>query len=127
MKMKYEEFIKRVKEKINAGDILKNPKKGTSKIMRYTNKDNQESIKIVYKKPNSKIYVSLKDLYNSFNGKGGKVTSTDLKEGNPHIFDSSKGGHSCNCSFLFMILEKIGIINKIEGKGVKGDPFFIKL
>ena len=41
-------------------------------------------------------------------------------------FDSSKKGHSCNCTFLFFIADKLGLLkNGISGKGVRGNPFYV--
>jgi hypothetical protein len=67
------------------------------------------------------------DAYARF--KGGQMSSSDLKKIKPAVFDSQArpAGHSCNCTFLFMVLKEIGLITRIQGNGVSGNPFFVVL
>ncbi|MEZ5825462.1 MAG: hypothetical protein R3C97_12225 [Geminicoccaceae bacterium] len=60
-----------------------------------------------------------------WNGK--RVTSADLRRWRPDVFDSSRGGHSCNTTFLFMILQKAGLASEIRGAGKAGSPFWIDI
>jgi hypothetical protein len=60
-----------------------------------------------------------------FSGRG--VSSSDLKSLSPSVFDSSQNGHSCHCTFLFMALRQMGIVNEIWGKGRPGKPFGVTL
>ena len=69
--------------------------------------------------------VTLYAAYTTFRGK--TVSSTDLREYAPQVFDSKRSGHSCNCTLLFMVLKMIGAITTIEGKGVRGNPFRVTI
>ena len=116
--MKYWEFYQRLVSSLPVGTVLRNPGRGTSEIVSYT--DTQ----IVYKRGNSRIYVSIMDLYDAYERFRGKtVNSTGLRNYAPQVFDSTMGGHSCNCTFLFMVLRAIGTIARIEGEGKRGSPF----
>ncbi len=118
------EFENQVKKSFPVGLSVDNPGGGTSKISGYT-KD-----KISYIRGASRMYVALKDLYDAYsNFKGQRVTSRELKEFAPHIFDSSArpAGHSCNCTLLFLILNKLTLSSKIQGRGVRGNPFYVNI
>lgn len=122
--MDFDTFKKKVKDKIPVNKELDNPGGGTSIIMSYS--DNR----ISYKRRNSTFYVSLHDLFDSYsNFTGQKVTSNDLRSYAPSVYDreAHPSGHGCNCTFLFMVLEYIGIVDKTHGKGVKGNPFFVNI
>jgi hypothetical protein len=118
------EFEKAIKEHIQPGLILKNPGDGTSTIKGYT--DN----KVSYLRGNSTIYVALDDLYKAYSRfRGQRVTSSDLRTFAPHVFDSNArpAGHSCNCTFLFLILGRLNLAGQIEGRGISGDPFAVEI
>lgn len=122
--MDFSEFKQKVYVSIPKGAILDNPGGGTSIIMSYS------SEAVSYLRGNSTIYVSLRDLFDGYiQFKGGHMSSKDLKAVNPRVFDSqaSPAGHSCNCTFLFILLQKIGVVTHIQGRGVKGNPFFVIL
>jgi len=97
---------------------FQNPGDGTSKIISHSN------TAIYYQRGKSPIsigYEALFDVWNIFQGK--LVNSTELRDHNPSVFDSNKNGHSCNCTFLFLIFEAAGLVDEIEGKGVRGNPY----
>lgn len=122
--MNYMDFKQRVKASIPQGTILVNPGGGTSTIVSYSTES------VTYRRGNSEITVSFHDLFNVMEKfKGGRMSSSDLKRAKPSVFDSSArpAGHSCNCTFLFMVLKEIGIVKHISGRGVSGDPFFVVL
>ena len=120
--MNFETFRLLVKGSIPVGTVLQNPGGGTSIIVSYS--DNG----ISYKRRKSTIYVSFCDLFDAYSRfKGKKVSSSDLKSYAPSIYDSEEGGHDCNCSFLFMVLCRLPLVVGIEGKGVKGSPFFVNI
>ena len=122
--MDFSEFKQRISESMPIGTILDNPGGGTSTILSYP------SEAVSYRRRNSTMYVSLRDLFDGYmRFKGGQMSSNDLKEINPSVFDSQArpSGHSCNCTFLFMVLQKIGVVTHIQGHGVRGDPFFVDL
>lgn len=120
--MKYQEFYLQTISKLPVGTTLQNPGGGTSKITKYTNTH------MVYKRGRSDIRVSMADLhaaYRTFLGK--TVSSTDLREYAPRVFDSKRSGHSCNCTLLFMVLDEIGIVSTIDGDGKSGNPFRVTI
>jgi len=122
--MDFSEFKQRVHESIPKGTILDNPGGGTSTILSYP------PDAVSYRRGNSTMYVSLRDLFDGYvRFKGGHMSSSDLKVINPSVFDSQArpAGHSCNCTFLFMLLQKIGVVTHIQGCGVRGNPFFVDL
>lgn len=120
--MEYQEFYNRTISVLSVGTVLQNPGGGTTEIIAYTGNN------ITYKRGNSKIRVSMIDLYGAYNSFCGKtVSSSDLRKHAPRVFDSKKSGHSCNCTTLFMILRAIGIIATIEGKGKRGNPFRVTI
>lgn len=53
------------------------------------------------------------------------MTSRDLRDYAPQLFDSSArpAGHSCNCTFLFMVLTKLVLTDGIRGEGKAYRPF----
>jgi len=122
--MEFPEFKQRMHTSIPVETVLKNPGGGTSIILSYP------SDGVRYKRGNSTIHVSLRDLFDGYTRvKTGQLSSNDLKQANPPVFDSQArpAGHSCNCTFLFMALQKMGIVSQIYGRGVRGDPFYVVL
>ena len=77
----------------------------------------------------SKIKINVDDIADAVDlFKGKNCTSMDLREWRPSIFDSKHNGHSCNCTFLFMLWKNADLIEgNIYGQGVKGKPFFVRL
>jgi hypothetical protein len=43
------------------------------------------------------------------------------------VFPNPAGGHSCNCTMLFILLKAIGAVDRIQGEGVRGDPFWVTI
>jgi len=106
---------------IKVGDVFDNPGGGTSTV------DVVANDHISYIRGNSRIILPLdifNEVINAFAGQ--KCTTADLREYNAKVFDSKKGGHSCNCTFLFSLAEKMGLINgDTFGGGKRNDPFFV--
>ena len=122
--MDFSEFKEMLFASIPVKTVLKNPGGGTSIILSYSSEG------VSYKRGNSTIYVSIRALFDGYaKHKSGQFSSNDLKEANPSVFDSQArpAGHSCNCTFLFMVLQKLGIVTSIHGRGVRGDPFYVIL
>jgi len=118
--MNLDMFITKLKNKIIPNQIFENPKKGTSVIVKIT----KDIIK--YKRENSFISIpilSIFEVYNSF--KGTKCTSSDLKLYKPKLF--SKAGHSCNCTFTFLVLKELNLCDEILGKGVRNSPYYVNI
>ncbi len=88
----------------------------------------QPTLRRTYIRGKSTIYVSFKDLFDAFKHfRGARVTSSDLQQFRPWVFDSSavKPGHSCNCTFLFLVCERLGLSSRIRGRGVRGNPYYV--
>jgi hypothetical protein len=120
--MRYSDFRHKVVEALPVGTVLVNPGGGTSTIVSHTEHN------IAYQRGKSKIYVAYRDLYDAYDRfRGGTMDSPTLRGHNPHVFDSKHSGHSCNCTFLFMVLKVIGVVDRIEGAGKRGDPFRVAL
>jgi hypothetical protein len=106
------------------GTVLDNPGRGTSSVLSYS------SAGITYLRGRSKIYVAFADLFAAYSRfKGDRVSATDLKAFSPPVFDS-KGtppGHSCNCTFLFLLLQNLGLASSTHGRGVRGDPYCVDI
>jgi hypothetical protein len=120
--MEFNQFDQNFRSILSEGRILQNPGGGDSTIVSYT------LTQLIYRRGNSKIYISIADLFKAYKEFSGKtVSSTDLKKYAPKIFDSTKSGHSCNCTLFFMALKAMGVITRIEGAGKSGNPFRVKL
>lgn len=118
------QFISSVTANCPVGAVFKNPGGGTSTIKSVTQNN------ICYERGNSSITVSLLDLFNTyFHYKGKQVSCSDLKQYCPSVFDSKAKppGHDCNCTFLFLVLKNIGVIQTINGAGVRGNPYSITI
>lgn len=102
--------------------IFENPRSGTSTITKITPE------KIVYTRGSSRITLNIADIicaYQKFAGEN--CSSVDLRKYKPKVFDSKQNGHSCNCTFLFTILNEIGLTEGgIQGEGKAYKPYYVK-
>ena len=117
-----EEFISKATAGLNRVKVLRNPGRGMTTIKSVTHEE------IAYIRAQITIYVGFDSLYNAYQKYEGKeVSSRELKENDPDVFDSNENGHNCNCTFLFMLLQlkELGLVNKIWGSGVRGNPFYV--
>jgi hypothetical protein len=120
--MTYDEFFSKVKSNLSIGKVLLNPGGGTSKILSFTENN------VTYQRGKSPIPISIKTLYELYEKYSGTtVSSTDLKEYLPKVFDSKHNGHSCNCTFFFMVMKEMGVIQRIRGDGKAHHPFYVDL
>ena len=123
--MTEQEFIRAAKAALPKGYTFENPGGGTSQITGVGGKA------ITYRRRNSEIRVLWTDLYRAFDRfRGQRVTSTDLRRFAPAVFDSKArpAGHSCNCTFLFHVLQKLDLTDGgLEGLGRRGSPFSLML
>lgn len=122
--MSLDDFVGQIKRAFPVGAIIDNPGGGTSTIAGYSDS------KISYNRRNSSISVAFSDLYEAYSHfKGQRVSSTELREFMPSVFDSAArpAGHSCNCTFLFRILENLHLSGPITGSGVRGNPYSVKV
>ena len=106
---------------IQIGEVFQNPGGGTSIVLSITDKN------IRYKRKNSPIPLPIDAFFavlSDFSGK--KCSSADLEKYKPKVFSREYNGHSCNCTFLFCLAEKAGLIEGgIQGRGKTGDPFYV--
>lgn len=120
--MDFETFKKTIRNAISGNTVLKNPGGGLSTIKSYHKE------RISYIRGKSVIYISYRIMYDTFQKfMGCEITSSELKKYEPKVFDSKKGGHSCNCTFFFMLLRRMGVVTTIKGRGVKGDPYYVNI
>ena len=116
------DFVAAVKATFPVGTVIVNPGGGTSTIVGYGDKN------VSYLRGNSTITVELIDLYEAYSSfRGQRVSSSDLRVFNPSVFDSAArpAGHSCNCTFLFRVLERLSLSGPISGSGVRGNPYAV--
>ena len=119
---KYSEFYQHMRPALPKWTVLQNPGGGTSEVLGYT------SAQVVYKRGSSKIYVSISDLFRAYQHfRGTRVSGPDLRQYAPSVFDSKRNGHSCNCTFLFMTLYRMGLCSEIRGLGRRGNPFYVHM
>ncbi len=120
--MGYAEFVQLLMTSLPAGLVLGNPGRGTSTIL-WCNEE-----RICYMRGGLRLYVELTHLYEGYQQHIGRVmTTNDLKVMNPAIFDTKQNGHDCHCTFLFMALRRMGVVNEIQGAGRAGNPFAVSL
>lgn len=119
------EFIDAASRTLPEGYRFANPGGGISRIERI----NRESV--TYRRGNSPITVRLTNLYKAYKHfRGKEVSSSDLRRFAPAVFNSQArpAGHSCNCTFFFHLVEKMGSAEGgLRGRGVNGDPFYLRL
>lgn len=119
-----DQFISQILGAISPGQTFDNPGGGTSKIKSISERG------IYYKRGSSTISITFDDMYAAYDHfKGGEVTSTELRTFLPAVFDSMArpAGHSCNCTFFFMVLQEAGLAGPLEGAGVRGNPYSVEL
>ena len=118
-----QEFIRATRAALPRGYECENPGGGTSRIL------GVDGIAITYRRRNSRIRVRLNDLYRAYDEfRGRRVSSRDLRQFAPSVFDSNArpAGHSCNCTFLFHLLQTLALTDgPLEGLGVRGNPFSV--
>jgi hypothetical protein len=51
------------------------------------------------------------------------MTTRDLKDFAPDVYDSAAGGHNCNATVLMLALNRMGLATPVWGRGQRGAPF----
>ncbi len=121
--MEYLAFYRRLTAALPPGTVLQNPGGGTTTTLSYTKSDN-----LAYQRGRTRIYVSISDLYAAYQRfLGREVSSADLRHFAPRVFDSKRSGHSCNCTVFFMALRAMQLVDRVEGGGRVGDPYWVDL
>lgn len=122
--MTLDEFANRIRSDLPVGSIMDNPGGGTSTIIK------QSQSFITYRRGKSSICVSYEALFKAYGAYRGKqVSASDLKVFAPSVFDSAArpAGHSCNSTFLLLLLRHLGLAGDIQGQGVRGSPFHARI
>jgi hypothetical protein len=120
--MEFSIFAQKFMQSMPIGTIVKNPGGGTSKVLRYSGEN------VVYLRGESQIYASLRAFHTACERFWGRrMSSSDLRVFYPSTFDSKRGGHSCNCTFLFSALSRMELASDIRGEGKSNNPFFVRL
>lgn len=121
--MNYEAFVRSLTENLPEGLVMDNPGRGTSTVMWC------DGERICYKRGRgARLYVDLRHLYEGYRQHAGRrMTTNDLKVMAPGVFDSKQNGHSCHCTFLFMALRRMDVVDEVQGAGRAGDPFWVSL
>ena len=119
-------FIQALRRTLLPGDRFPNPRRGETEIVRLSNN------RLVYRRGHSEIRVRVRDLYRAYlHFRGRRMSSSDLRLFAPSVFNSAPAigprGHSCNCSVLFHLLGTLGLAGPIEGAGVAGDPYAVRV
>lgn len=90
-----------VRQNIAEGDVLQNPRSGTSTIISISDDS------IVYRRGNSDITIKAADINSAYEAfKGTRVSTSDLAKFNPAF---SQAIHRCNASFFLMLMDKCGL------------------
>ncbi|MCH4887924.1 hypothetical protein EZV73_10085 [Acidaminobacter sp. JC074] len=112
----------KLKDQLKVGQVLNNPLRGTSEIM------SVDDTKVVYKRGNSNITLKFEDIEDVvIKFSGGVCSTSQMKLYKPQAFSSKHNGHSCNCTFCFMVLKEIGHIDQIHGGGRRSNPYYVIL
>lgn len=120
--MTKKEFETAIFKSIHEGQVFRNPLRGTSTIVEI------DSNRVRYNRGKSIISLTIGDMYKAYAKFAGKdASSSDLRAFNPELYDSKQGGHSCHCSFLFLVLSAMGLATGIQGGGARGDPFWVHI
>ena len=115
-----DEFQSLLKESVPPRTILPNPGGGYTKIKGYSKQ------RVRYVRGKSPISLNITDLFDTYiQFRGRRVSSRDLRNYAPGVFDSAArpAGHSCNCTFLFVVLTKLGLADGVSGAGKAHHPF----
>ena len=102
---------------IAVGDIMNNPGRGPSEILAITD------TAIWYRRGSSPIHLKIMHILRAYKHfSGSRVSSRELNDLMPQVFGKT-GGHTCNVTFLLLVLGRAGLASPISGRGVAGDPF----
>src|SRR5258707_866702 len=120
--MNFDTFVQLFRERLQEGRVLENPGGGTSTVMR------SNDTRTLYMRGASRYYIEHCALYHAYQKfAGGSVTTSQLREYAPGVFDSAQNGHNCHCTFFFLALMEMDIVDGIWGGGCAGDPFGVTI
>src|SRR5947199_28121 len=116
------DFASLLKQHLAPGLVLDNPGGGTSTVVWCSEE------RVCYRRGHWPLYVDLQasfEAYQQFNGRS--VTTRELKDFAPSVYDSTRHGHDCHCTLLFLALREMGIVETIWGRGRPGAPFGVTI
>jgi hypothetical protein len=109
-------------DRLRVGLVMNNPGGGTSTVMRCSDEE------VCYRRGDHRFYIATRDLYDAFQRfSGDDVTTNQLKDYKPAIFDTDRNGHNCHCTFFFLALQRMGLAGEIWGRGTAGSSFGVSL
>ncbi len=116
--MDFDSFAQLLRESLAEGIVLHNPGGGTSTILWC------DTERVCYRRGGSRFYIPLRTLHEAYSRFAGRdVTTRQLKDYSPGVFDSAQGGHNCHGTFLFLALQQMNLAGEIWGRGQAGSPF----
>lgn len=122
--MNIDTLVSKIRRTVPIGTVFENTGGGTSVVLAVSDTS------ISYRRGNSRISISFEAIFQAYtNFKGQYVSSSDLRVYAPSVFDSQArpAGHSCNATFFFLLLHRMGMCGEIGGNGVKGNPYFVHI
>ena len=120
--MDFDTFAQLLRDRLPQGLELNNPGAGTSTVM-WCDDD-----RICYRRGKLRLYIGIRDLYEAYlRFSGCELSSRQLKDYAPLLYDSRRNGHNCHCTFFFLALRQMGIVAEIWGTGRAGNPFGVTL
>ena len=119
--MNLSSFEKRLQKSSPENSMFENFGNGQTTIRRYGKG------RMRYRRGISLFNVSIEDLFITYTHfKGQRVSTNDLRQFKPDVFDSSAGGRNCHCTVLFRLLLNAGLASEVQGSGVAGSPFSVE-
>lgn len=122
--MEFSAFRQRIEQHLAGGDVLPNPGGGTSTITRIEDKG------VRYRRGKSTMLLRWDILYRAYRQFCGRFVDTGDLRALDNSFDSAArnpAGHSCNCTFAFMLLERAGLADGIVKRGRRFGTHFLRI
>jgi hypothetical protein len=106
----FDTFAQLLRDSLPEGLVLENPGGGVSTIIWC------DGERVCYQRGDSRLYIELRELHAAYlHFAGGGVTTRQLKDYFPNVFDSDRGGHNCHCTFFFLALQQMGLAGELWG------------
>jgi hypothetical protein len=120
--MDYGAFAQLLRTSLPEKSGLDNPGGGTSTVMWC------DEERVCYRRGDLRLYIGIRDLHEAFlHFSGGDVTTRQLKDYAPTLYDSDQNGHNCHCTFFFLALQQMGLVDEIWGRGRSDSPFGVTI
>lgn len=119
--MEEREFKRLIEACISVGDVLPNPGGGTSTITKIDDKG------VRYRRGKSVMLLKWDIFYGAYRQFSGKLVDTRDLRTFDNSFDSrarEPAGHSCNCTFALMLLERAGLADRAVKRGRRFSAHF---